>query len=148
MSAIATLLDVNIWLARAIPKHPHHQPTMDWFKTQTDPGSSLFNRATQNSFLRLMSTRSILREYSLEPFSNADAWVNYENILNDPIIGFAEEPPGVEAIWKNLTAYTTPSPKVWMDAYLAAFAIAGQYAFLTTDGGFRQFKGLNLILIS
>ena len=40
------------------------------------------------------------------------------------------------------------SPKLWMDAYLAAFAIAGDCQLVTTDKAFKQFKGLNLLLLS
>jgi predicted nucleic acid-binding protein len=36
------------------------------------------------------------------------------------------------------------SPKLWMDAYLAAFALAGGYQLVTLDKAFKQFKGLNL----
>jgi len=32
----------------------------------------------------------------------------------------------------------------WMDAYLAAFALAGGYRMVTTDAAFEQFGGLDL----
>jgi predicted nucleic acid-binding protein len=35
-----------------------------------------------------------------------------------------------------------------MDAYLAAFAVAGTYQLVTTDKAFKQFKGLDLNLLS
>jgi predicted nucleic acid-binding protein len=35
-----------------------------------------------------------------------------------------------------------------MDAYLAAFAITGGYQLVTTDKAFKQFKGLNLLILS
>ena len=50
-------------------------------------------------------------------------------------------------MWKKLCSGARPSPKLWMDAYLAAFAIAGGYRFTTTDQGFKQFKNLDLHLI-
>jgi predicted nucleic acid-binding protein len=34
-----------------------------------------------------------------------------------------------------------------MDAYLAAFALAGGYAMVTTDSAFRQFSDVNLLLL-
>lgn len=34
-----------------------------------------------------------------------------------------------------------------MDAYLAAFAMAGGYRMVTTDRAFRQFQGLDLVLL-
>ncbi len=41
----------------------------------------------------------------------------------------------------------TASPKIWMDAYLAAFALAGGYQMVTTDAAFKQFRGLDLLLL-
>jgi hypothetical protein len=42
------------------------------------------------------------------------------------------------------------APKLWMDAYLAAFAIAGGMRIVTLDKDFRNFEsqGLNLLLLS
>ena len=34
-----------------------------------------------------------------------------------------------------------------MDAYLAAFALAGRYSMVTTDAAFRQFRGLDLLVL-
>ncbi len=44
----------------------------------------------------------------------------------------------------------TVSPKLWMDAYLAAFAISGKLRFVTNDKAFRQFQayGLDLHLLT
>ena len=39
------------------------------------------------------------------------------------------------------------SPKLWMDAYLAAFAVVGGFKLVTSDKAFKQFKGLNLQLL-
>ena len=36
----------------------------------------------------------------------------------------------------------------WMDAYLAAFAIAGGHQLITTDKGFKQFAELNPVILS
>jgi uncharacterized protein len=35
-----------------------------------------------------------------------------------------------------------------MDAYLAAFAIAGGHQLVTTDKAFKQFQGLDLLVLS
>jgi predicted nucleic acid-binding protein len=34
-----------------------------------------------------------------------------------------------------------------MDAYLAAFALAGQLTLVTSDRAFKQFRGLSLTLL-
>ena len=59
----------------------------------------------------------------------------------------ADEPRGLEILWKKLAGPSKPSPKLWMDAYLAAFAVAGGYQLVTTDKGFKQFKGLDLLVL-
>lgn len=52
----------------------------------------------------------------------------------------ADEPVELEPVWKKLALRETASPKLWMDAYLAAFALAGRYRMVTTDAAFRQFQ--------
>jgi predicted nucleic acid-binding protein len=59
----------------------------------------------------------------------------------DERIAWVEEPSGLEASWKKLAAGSKASPKLWMDAYLAAFALAGGHQLVTTDKAFKQFKG-------
>jgi predicted nucleic acid-binding protein len=39
------------------------------------------------------------------------------------------------------------SPKVWMDAYLAAFAKVSNLQFVTADAGFQQSPDLDLLLV-
>ena len=39
------------------------------------------------------------------------------------------------------------SPRVWMDAYLAAFARAEGCTLVTTDGAFKQFEGLDFLVL-
>ena len=67
--------------------------------------------------------------------------------MADSRIDYVDEPVGIEVIWKKLALRNTASPKVWMDAYLAAFAIAGNFQFVTTDNDFKQFKGLNVLVL-
>jgi predicted nucleic acid-binding protein len=66
----------------------------------------------------------------------------------DPRIGFADEPTDLELHWKRLSLRGSASPKLWMDAYLAAFAIAGGHQLVTIDAAFTQFTGLNAIVLS
>jgi len=88
-----------------------------------------------------------MRLYDIPPVSNSAAWRVFEDFLADPRITLVDEPAGVETRWKKLASRRTPSPKLWMDAYLAAFAIAGQYQLITTDKAFKQFHGLKIIAL-
>ncbi len=40
-----------------------------------------------------------------------------------------------------------PREVPWADAYLAAVAITGGYRLVTTDKVFKQFKGLNALVL-
>lgn len=66
-----------------------------------------------------------------------------------PNVTVREEPSGTAALWHQMATPNTPSPKVWMDAYLAAFAITGGLNFVTLDGDFKNFEthGLQLVLL-
>ena len=89
-----------------------------------------------------------MRLYGLPPMTNAAAWAMHEAFRADRRCGFADEPGGIEACWKKCAARKSPSPKMWMAAYLAAFAICGGHELLTIDKGFRQYNGLKLKLLS
>ena len=79
---------------------------------------------------------------------NKSAWSAYDGFLADERIAWTQEPADLEFAWKKLSAGMQPSPKLWTDACLAAFAITGGYQLLTTDKAFKQFKGLNLLILS
>ena len=53
----------------------------------------------------------------------------------------------LEAQWRKLAARDTASPKLWMDAYLAAFAMASGCRMVTTDRAYAPFDGLNLLVL-
>lgn len=69
-------------------------------------------------------------------------------IADDRIVLRSDEPAGLEAHWRTYAARESASPKLWMDAYLAAFAISDGYRMVTTDTAYRQFEGLDLHLLS
>jgi toxin-antitoxin system PIN domain toxin len=142
------LCDSNVWLALALSKHAHHTAARKWLETVEEPASVFFCRATQQALLRLLTNASVLRPYGNPPLTNREAWRVYETFLADDRIAlWADEPVGVERLWKELAVRGTASPKLWMDAYLAAFALAGRYSMVTTDAGFRQFRGLDLLVL-
>jgi len=142
------LCDSNVWLALALSKHSHHIVARQWLATIEAPVSVLFCRATQQTFLRLLSNATVLAAYGNPPLTNRQAWSAYETLLKDDRITFrGDEPAGLEPLWKELAVRGTASPKLWMDAYLAAFALAGQYRMVTTDAAFRQFLGLDLLVL-
>lgn len=110
----------------------------------------MFCRATEQSFLRLASTPSLLLAYGSTNLTNRDAIRFLEIFHKNSAIAFADEPTSARNLWLQLADRHTASPKMWMDAYLAAFAISGNLRFVTTDKDFLQFEpaGLDLILLN
>ncbi len=142
------LCDSNIWLALVLSKHVHHSVTREWFEAVEQPASVCFCRATQHTFLRLLTNASVLSPYGNPPLTNREAWDAYDALLaDDRIVLLADEPAGIETPWKRFAVRDTASPKLWMDAYLAAFALAGAYRMVTTDAAFKQFRGLDLEIL-
>jgi uncharacterized protein len=141
------LLDTNVWLALRLDTHTFHEAARDWFSALPADGSAYFCRATQQSLLRLLTTNGMMRLYGLDPQTNADAWRTYESFRADARIGYVPEPDGIDELWPKLAARATASPKLWMDAYLAAFAIKADLALVTTDAAFNQFDGLNATVL-
>jgi toxin-antitoxin system PIN domain toxin len=142
------LCDSNVWLALALSEHVHHAAARRWLDGIRKPASVLFCRSTQLSFLRLLTNAAVLGAYGNAPLTNRRAWDACAALLaDDRIVLRTDEPAGLEAHWKRFALRDTASPKLWMDAYLAAFAVAGRYRVVTTDGAFKQFRGVDLELL-
>ena len=65
----------------------------------------------------------------------------------DPRVELASEPANVEIPWRKFTQGQSFSPKVWNDAYLAAFADSGNLEVVTFDKGFAQYP-ISCLLLS
>lgn len=144
------VLDTNVWLALVLTEHPGHPVAQDWFTgLKQEHKSLLFCRFTEQSVLRLLTSEKILHRLNLEAFTNGEAIKALSEMQQNPMVDTGVEPPSTKKLWLKLSTRSTASPKLWMDAYLAAFAISGHHQMVTFDKGFRQFteKGLNLKLI-
>jgi len=142
------LPDVNIWLALALSGHSHHTAARDWLDGESTPRSLLFCRATRQGLLRLLTTEAVLAAYGIDALTNRAAWEIGEQFLADDRIAFASEPAGVDVTWRKWAARDTASPKLWMDAWLAAFALQSGFELVTIDKGFAMFDGLKANILS
>lgn len=136
------LPDVNVWLALAIPEHYHHHIVNEWFEKDDHP--VYFCRASQQGVLRLLTTAAVLAPYKLSPLSNRQAQVRMKDMIGHERIFIADEPHNLEPDWERFAGSSQASPKLWMDAYLAAFARCGGYRLVTNDRAFKQFKGVDV----
>jgi toxin-antitoxin system PIN domain toxin len=141
------LCDSNVWLALTLSEHSHHGVAREWLEQQSEPDSIGFCRTTQQSYLRLLSNSKLLNCYGNEALTNLQAWKAYDALLGDFRIVLLPEPTGLEAWWTRFALRDSASPKLWMDAYLAAFAKAGGFQLVTLDLAFRQFDALDLFLL-
>ncbi len=142
------LADSNVRLALTVSTHGFHRASRAWFEGIEAADQVVFCRATQQSYLRLLTTAEVLAPYGIEPLSNAKAWAAYEGWVDGESVSFVDEPRGTGVCWKAFAVRATASPKLWMDAYLAAFAHSGGYQLVSTDKGFKQFKGLDLQVLA
>lgn len=137
------LPDVNVWLALASRRHIHSEFCSRWFKT-VESGAVVFCRISQMGLLRLLTTEAAMGS---DVLSSRDAWRAYGVMLTDERIAFAYEPTEMEGEWKKLTAHSRPTPKLFTDAYLAAFARSGGMRLVTLDRAVLSIASEALVLI-
>jgi uncharacterized protein len=138
------LLDINVWLAMVFEAHSHHNAARGWFE-ETIENSCSFCRLTQAGFLRLATNPAVFGDESL---TMNEAWRCYDTLVSDIRVGFSLEPLGLDHLWRRMTSGETYSPKVWNDAYLAAFAVGSGYTLVTFDKGFAALADLNCKLLT
>lgn len=140
-----SLCDVNVLLALCCEDHTQHKPALRWLDTINDSASILVCRVTQLSLMRLLNTPSAMLG---KPHTVAQVWRDYDMLMADQRFIFAHEPSRLDSILRANMSGHLVSPKLWQDAYLAAFALAVGLTLVSFDVGFRQFKKLDLNLLS
>ncbi len=144
------LFDTNVWLAATFPKHIFYPLAQKALVQCTPARPAIWCRATEQSFMRLASTPAVQRTYDALGQTNRSVWQALDALQALPQVVWRDEPPGVFDKWRALATLDTASPKVWMDAYLAAFAIQSGLRMLTLDKDFKNFEsqGLDLWLLA
>jgi predicted nucleic acid-binding protein len=92
----------------------------------------------------LATTTALFTHYGVADMTNQLARQFLQAVLDNPQVAWREESPGLTARWHQMAAVRSPSPKVWMDAYLAAFAISGILTLVTLDKDFRTYARYGL----
>src|SRR5687767_5498729 len=113
--------DINVWFALAVEDHPHNPSATNWWNEE----SSLvgFSRLTQLGLLRLLTTGSAMGG---SPLTNEEAWNVYDEFLADNRVRVFPELPALDDLFRSRSAMRQASPKLWLDAYLAAHAAANE----------------------
>jgi len=142
------LPDVNAWFALCRSEHQYHEASHAWLSAVLDAESIAFTRVTQQGLLRLLTTDTVMRNYASRALTNQEAWNIWKTWTKDERIHWLDETPGLVDPWQRLGAVRSASPKLWMDAYLAALAMTSGYRLVTLDRAFLSFKGLDTEVIA
>ena len=141
---MVALVDANVWLPLLLGDHVHHDPAWAWWSGQA-AGACCWCRPIQQTVLRLLTNRTVMGEAVLNPEA---AWLVWEKLVLDERCAFLPlEPEGLDALWEQNISGPAATPKLWMDAYLAAWAEAARLGFVTFDAGFSAFTLRNLQLL-
>lgn len=124
-------LDANVWLALVWKRHIHSEKAREWFERSSEE-KFLFCRISQITVLRLLTTASVMGN---DVRKMPEAWSLWDKVCADDRVTFVSEPETIEHEFRRLSALCSPSPKVWADAYLLAFASAAGLKLVTFDRG-------------
>ena len=122
-------LDANVWLALVWSRHVHSERATLWFE-QVGEQQFFFCRFTQLTVLRLLTTEQIMGK---DAKTMSQAWNLWDRIWADSRIVFLPEPDHLEKEFRSRSRLSCPSPKVWADAYLLAFASVAGLKLVTFD---------------
>lgn len=146
-----TFVDTSVWVAAFFEEHEFFTRAHSFIISRDAGSPAILCRTTEQLWLRLVTIPSLHRIYKTATSTNRDAvailadWRSHDHVCC-----LDAEPEGTRELWLELAAIPSASPKVWMDAYLAAFAIRAGLSFATLDADFHRFEaaGLPLYLLS
>jgi toxin-antitoxin system PIN domain toxin len=138
------LADVNVLLALLVRQHEHHKVALRWFDRLAADEAGLC-RFAQLAVIRLLGNHHIMGDDAVPA---GTAWSLLDELTQDERIAFVPEPGLLDSVLPTLLNHPIPTGKLIGDAYLAAFSIAGSRRMVTLDRGFRQFKGLDVEILT
>jgi uncharacterized protein len=138
-----SLVDVNVWLSLLVRRHQHHRIARNWYEKPEASEAGLC-RFAQLGLTRRLCNRSVMQA---DAISAATAWTWTERLLEEERVEFVLEPPDLNSYFPALLTYPVPTGKLVSDAYLAAFAMSASRRLVTLDAGYRQFRGLEVVVL-
>ena len=121
--------DVNVWVAVLLEDHIHRPAAKRWWESDQS-GVIGFLRLTQMSVLRLLTSAAAMNG---RPLRMPQAWAAYDRLFADDRVAFFDEPRGTEVRFRHYARDPQPSPKLWADAWLLAFAECAGGSVITFD---------------
>lgn len=133
---------MNVWLALLLADHVHRPAASEWWESET-ADAIVFCRVTHVSVLRLLTTAAAMNG---KPLTRKQAWRAYDRLFEDDRVALVREPEGLEEPFRKLCGAGAASPKVWADAYLAAFAARLDATLVTFDQALEKRTASCLVL--
>jgi toxin-antitoxin system PIN domain toxin len=131
---ILNFLDANVWLALLWSRHVHSERAGAWFERSSEE-KFFFCRITQITVLRLLTTPTVMGS---DVKTMSEAWALWDKVCADDRIALLAEPEAIEPEFRRFSGRRSSSPKVWADAYLAAFAAVAGLKLVTFHRGLRS----------
>jgi uncharacterized protein len=135
-------LDANVWLALIWRRHSHSEKAQEWFARSAEE-TFFYCRVTQITVLRLLTTASVMGS---DTRKMSEAWELWDTVCGDDRVAFLPEPEIIELEFRRLSGSSTPSPKIWADSYLLAFARVAGLKLVTFDRGLHA-KGAEVFTL-
>lgn len=139
-ASLGDLPDVNVWIALTATHHEHHAIARAYWTDQA-ARAVWFCRFTQIGMTRLLGQSRVMGAANAR--TPRQAWDTAQVLLAQPGVGLCAEPAGVDSEIDRLSRSGTWSGPHWTDAYLAAFAIAGNLRIISFDRDFARFPDLH-----
>ena len=134
---MTALVDANVWLPILVERHQHHARATAWWQDR-QTATCCWCRPIQQTVLRLLTNRTVMGGDTLTP---AAAWLVWEKLMLDERSAFLPmEPTELDAAYRSNIVARVATPKLWMDAFLAAWANTAGLAFVTFDAGFKSYQ--------
>jgi len=138
---VADLLDINVWVAISNPKHSSFNVAVKYWRTQADE-NLVFCRVTALGFVRVSSQS---RAFADGAFSPQEAWTKYTAWIKSKGVTLQADPENLDIYLGQWLASGIVTNRIFMDAYLAAFAVAAGHRLVSFDNDFHRFEGLNFL---
>jgi len=138
------LADINVLVALLAGNHDQHALARKWF-AGCAKGEIGICRYVQLGVIRLLTNPGVMKSSVISGF--AAFRILHELIDLDERVEFVADHADTDVYFPRYLSHPAPASKAVNDAYLAAFAVAAKRRLVTFDGGFKNYKNLDLALL-
>jgi toxin-antitoxin system PIN domain toxin len=128
-----------------VDNHVHHERARRYWREEGARAQAIhFCRVTALGFMRLLTQPKLMGASACSPSQAADRYLALRAL---PEVRLAPEPSGCEDALLACARAPGFLPRLWTDAYLAAFARCAGLQLVTFDADFARFDGLDLLVL-